>query len=141
MRYIATGRVHPERAGIRFSPIEWQMRDYGRVIAQCESSQITVEIDTTAFGGWTTAGIAAEHFAAIVVGALGFSLGSGYSVEVIQVLEEDGTPHVFGVRPAGATPDEHLGFEPHAPLCNRALQLATANAFFRLALRDFLRAL
>ena len=141
MRYIATGRVHPERADIRFNPIEWQIPDYGRVVARCEASQITVVIEATAIVGWPTAGIAAEHFAAIVVGALGFSLGSGYYVEVLQVMEEDGTPHVFDVRPAGAAPDDTLGFDPNGPLFHRALQLATANVFFRLALRDFLRGL
>lgn len=141
MRYIATGRVHPERADIRFNPIEWQIPDYGRVVVRCEASQITVEIDASAIADWSTASIAAEHFAAIVIGALGFSLGSGYTVEVIQVMEEDGSQHVFGVRPAGTTPDETLGFEPQVPMFHRALQLATANVFFRLALRDFLRAL
>lgn len=43
--------------------------------------------------------IVAEEIATILVGALGFSLGSGYWVELIQVTEEEGTPHVFGVRP------------------------------------------
>lgn len=139
MRYIATGRVHPERADIRFGPIEWQIPDQGRVIAQCDSSQITVLLELTSIDGWSSAYIAAEHFAIIVIGALGFSLGSGYSVELIQVIEENGTPHVFGVRPTGDTPDQTLGFNPHGPVFNRAFQLANQNVFFRLALRDFLR--
>ncbi len=139
MRYIVTGRVHPERADIRFGPITWQMLDQGRVIVQCDSSQITVLLELESIDGWVTAYIAAEHFTVIVIGALGFSLGSGYSVELIQVTEEDGTPHVFGVRPTGDAPDQTLGFVPHSHIFNRAFQLANQNVFFRLALRDFLR--
>jgi len=96
-------------------------------------------LEFTSIDGWATAYITAEHFALIVIGALGFSLGSGYSVELIQVIEENGTPHVFGVRPTGGTPDQTLGFDPHGPIFNRAFQLANQNIFFRLALRDFLR--
>ncbi len=120
MRYVATGRIHPERGDIRFSPIEWKIPEHGRAVAQSDSSQVTILLDLTSIDGFVTAYIAAEHFAHIVVGALGFSLGSGYSVELIQVTEEDGTPHVFGVRPTGDTPAETLGFEPHGPVFNRA---------------------
>jgi hypothetical protein len=111
------------------------------VVAQCDSSQITVVLELASIDGWATAHIVAEHFAFIVVGALGFSLGSGYSVELIQVTEEDGTPHVFGVRPTSDTPDSTLGFEPIGPILNRAFLLANQNLFFRLALRDYLRAI
>lgn len=141
MRYIATGRVHPERADIHFGPIEWQIPEQGRVVAQCDSSQITVLLELASIDGWATAYITAEHFALIVIGALGFSLGTGYSVELIQVTEEDGTPHVFGVRPTGETTDQILGFDPHGPIFDRAFQLANQNLFFRLALRDYLRAI
>ena len=141
MRYIATGRVHPERADIRFGPVAWQIPGNGRVVAQCDSSQLSVLLELPELDGWISAFIAAEHFAHIVVCALGFSLGSGYSVEIVQVTEEDGTPHVFGVRPTGVQPEETLGFEPHLPVFNRALLLASENLFFRLALCDFLRAI
>lgn len=141
MRYICTGRVHPERADISFGRIEWQIPDDGRVVAQCEASQISILLELSSIDSWITACIAAEHFAHIVVGALGFSLGSDYSVEVIQVTEEDGSSHVFGVRPTGDTPDQTLGFQPHGPVFTRALSLANRDLFFRLALRDFLRAI
>lgn len=141
MRYVVTGRIHPERADIRFSTVEWQIPNDGRVVASCDSSQITICLELSSIDGWITAFIAAEHFAMIIVGALGFSLGSGYSVELIQVTEENGTPHVFGVRPTGLTPEQTLGFDPHGHVLNRAFELANANIFFRLALRDFLRAI
>lgn len=140
MRYIMTGKVLPERANIFFSKIQWTLED-GVIWAQCDASQLTVILDLRSIDGWATAYIAAEHFAMIIVGALGFSLGSGYSVDLIQVTEEDGTPRVFGVRPVGETIDETLAFSPHEPVLNRAILLATENIFFRLALRDFIRAI
>lgn len=141
MRYVVTGRVLPERANINFSRVQWHVPEDGQVFAQCDASQITILLDLISIDGWASAHIAAEHFAMIIVGALGFSLGSGYSVELIQVTEEDGTPRVFGVRPVGATPQDTLVFESHNLIFNRAFRFATTNVFFRLALRDYLRAI
>ena len=141
MRYVVTGRVHPERADINFGRIEWQIQAGGRAIASCEASQLTVALELPSLDGWISAFIIADQLAHIVIGALGFALGSGYSVELIQVAEEDGTPHVFGVRPPGSAAGQTLGFEPHGPIFNRAFQLSNRNIFFRLALRDFLRAI
>ena len=141
MRYVVTGKVLPERADIHFSRVQWDIPDDGRVFAQCHSSQITIVLDLISIDGWGSAHIAAEHFAMIIVGALGFSLGSGYSVELIQVTEEDGTPRVFGVRPARENLQETLVFESHNSVFNRAFRFATTNVFFRLALRDYLRAI
>lgn len=141
MRYVVTGRVHPERADISFSQIQWQLHGGGTATASCESSQITLVLDAPSIDGWITAFVAGEQLAGIVVGALGFALGSSYSLELIQVIEDDGTPHVFGVRPTGSTPTETLGFKPHLPIFNRAFRLANRDIFFRLALRDFLRAI
>jgi hypothetical protein len=140
MRYTATGRLHPERADINFSRIELQLEGGDRAVLQCDASQITVLLDNPSVDGWISGYLVAEQLAHIVVGALGFSLGSGYSVELIQITEEDGTPHVFGVRPTN-TSGQSLGFDPHIAIFNRAFQLACRDIFFRLALRDFLRAI
>lgn len=140
-RYIATGRIHPERADVSFSKVTWEIPGEGKVTASCDSSQVTVVLELSNIDGWIAAHIAAEHFAYIVIGAVGFSLGSGYSVEVTQVTEDDGTPHVFGVRPTGRSLDETLGFAPHDEVVDRAFKLANTNIFFRLALRDYIRAI
>jgi hypothetical protein len=135
MRYVVTGRVHPERADISFSRIEWGTEGGGRISAQCDASQVTVVLDTPQIDGFITAHIAATHFAYLVVAALGFALGSGYSVEIVQVTEADGTPRVMGVRPGS------LEFDPNLSVFDRAVRLASDDLFFRLALRDYVRAI
>ena len=141
MKYIVTGRVHPERADISFGRIEMQLTGNGVAVATCDASQITITLDVQYLDGWISAYILAGDVANILVGALGFSLGSGYSTELVQVTEEDGTPHVFGVRPTGEEPGQTLGFEPYLPAFNRAVQLSGKDVHFRLALRDYLRAI
>jgi hypothetical protein len=141
MYYICTGRVHPERADISFSRIEMKFGDDHKAVASCDASQVTVVLNSAAVDGWIAAQILAADIASIVVGALGLSLGSGYSVEILQVTEPDGTPHVFGVRPAGEAPNSTLGFEGHLTVFNRALRLSGRDVFFRLAIRDYLRAI
>jgi len=140
-KYTVTGRIQPERADIGFGQLQIALDGGGTAVASADSSQITVVLDVPTIDGWISAKIAADDIANIVVGALGFSLGSGYWVELIQVTEEDGTPHVFGVRPTGDPPMTSLGFEPHNEMFGRALRLSARDIFFRLAVRDFLQAL
>lgn len=140
-KYIITGRVHPERADISFGRIEMEMADGQSAIASCDSSQLTVTLNMPNLDGWIAAMIMAEDIASIIVGALGFSLGSGYWVELIQVTEEDGTPHVFGVRPANPESGSTLRVEPQIDVFNRAYRLSGRDLFFRLAVRDYLRAI
>lgn len=141
MKYVVTGRVHPERADVSFSRVEMGFEGGGTAVASCDASQITITLNVPSIDGWIAAKIMADDVANIIVGSLGFSLGSGYTVELIQVTEEDGTPHVFGVRPEGETPGQTLGINPHIPAFNRAFRLSGRDVFFRLALRDYLRAI
>jgi hypothetical protein len=146
MRYFVTGRVHPERADVHFSKITMALQGGGMATASCEASQITVILDVPTLDDWIAAQIIAEEAANIMIGALGFSLGSGYSVEMIQVTEDNGTPHVFGVRPTRETPTretpvETLGFSPHDDIFTKSCRLSGKDIFFRLAVRDYLRAI
>jgi hypothetical protein len=140
MKCIVTGRVHPERANISFGVVQGATESGGTLSASCDASQITVSVDLPDLDGWISAHIQAEDFAGIAVGALGFSLGTGYWVELIQVTEEDGTPHVFGVRPTGELPGETLAVQPEEHGFARALRLSGRDVFFRIAVRDYLRA-
>ncbi len=139
-RYLATGRVHPERADISFDRIVMELSNEAGAVASCTLSQITVTLEAPKLDGWIAAKIIAEEIATIFVGALGFSLGCGYSVEIIQVTEEDGTPHVFGVQPTDPESGKTLRVEPQISVFNRAFRLAGRNVFFRLAMRDYLQA-
>jgi len=142
MRYVITGRVQPERAEISFSRVDMRIGENGKATLSCDASQVTVVLDIPSVDGWISAMLIAEDVASIVVGGLGFSLGSGYSLDLIQVTEEDGTPHVFGVRPSN--PEKHyetLAYDPHSEVFNRALRLAGRDIFFRLAVRDYLQAI
>ena len=141
MKYICTGRVHPERAGVSFGRIEMKIEGGDSAVASCDASQVTVVLEAPSLDGWISARIMAEDVANIVVGALGFSIGSGYSVELLQVTEADGTPHVFGVRPEGEKPGQTLAIDPCMPVFNRAFRLSLRDVFFRLALSDYLRAI
>ena len=141
MKYVCTGHVHPERAAVSFSRVEMNLVGGGSAAVSCDASQVTVVLDVPSVDGWIAACIVAEDVANIVVGALGFSLGSGYSVEILQITEQDGTPHVIGVRPVGEQPGQTLGIDPHGPAFNRATRLSGNDVFFRLALRDYLRAI
>lgn len=140
MKYFATGKVIPERANICFPQISWDIPDAGRVVVQCDSSQLAILIDLGDLDGIVSAYLQAEHFALIAVGSIGFSLGSGYSVEIVQVTEETGVPHVFGVRPTGID-GVTLGFEHSTRAFERTLTLSNKDIFFRFAILDYIRAI
>ena len=118
MKYLVVGRVHPERASVSFDRVELRLQGGGTAVTHCDSSQITVALDVPEIDGWISANIMAGDVANILIGSLGFSLGSGYSVEVVQVSEEDGTPHVFGVRPTGDSPIRLLPSNRRMPRSN-----------------------
>src|SRR5687767_6900817 len=124
MRYTVTGRVHPERADVRIAPYAWTHPDGHEVVISCEASQLTVHLNNTRIDGHISAFVTAEHVAQAVVSALGFSMATGYTVELIQVVEESGAIHVFGVR----VPD--LMFEPHGPVLAAAAELSKRDLFF-----------
>lgn len=141
MTYLCTGRTHPERAEVSFGRVKMTFGDGHTAVVSCDASQVTVVLDSRAVDGWVAAQIMATNLAGVVVGALGFSLGSGYTVEILQVTEPDGSAHVFGVRPGGPEPSQTLAAEAHQDVFNRATQLSARDVFFRLAVRDYLRAI
>jgi hypothetical protein len=139
-RYIAFGRVHPERADVRFTTIPLGIGSGGKAQVFCDSSQLTVVLMDCDLDGYLSAHIAAEHFASLVTNALGFYLGTGYSVELIQIIEDDGTPHVIGARPSGPK-GETLGFPDNQQLFEQVLRLSATDMFLRFAVGDYVRAI
>lgn len=137
-RYVSTGRVHPERADINFTSIEIGLGGVGKAQVHCDSSQLTVVIEGD-FDGFIAAHLTAEQLASMVVDALGMFVGTGYSVELIQTVEDDGTPHVFGARPHGPN-GETLAISDEA-FFGRVLQLSTSDIYFRFATADYIRAI
>ena len=135
MRYVATGRVHPERADVNIPRHSWVGSDGHQIILTCDSSQLTVVLEDPPVDGFVAAFFMAKQWAQTATAALGFSLATGYSVELIQLVEESGDAHVFGVR----VPE--LMFEPFAPVFAAAVELSTHDVFFRMALVDYSRAL
>ena len=141
MKYTVVGRVHPERADIYFDRIELNGPKNAKVVLRCDSSQLVAVVEHPDIDGWRSAQLLAEDAAMIIVASLGFSLGCGYSIEIIQSIDENGNSQVVSVKPDGKEQGEHLGFENHVIEFNRAFRLAAKNIFFRLALRDYTRAL
>src|SRR5262249_25141079 len=135
MRYTFFGRVHPERAGVWFKPQTWRRDDGHSLTISCDSSRLTVVADLASVEGYLDAFIMVEQVAQAVVSALGFALGTGYSVELIQVVTESGESYTMGVRPGD------LHFDPFGPVFLAASELAKKDVFFRLALRDYARAI
>jgi hypothetical protein len=72
MKYICTGRIHPERTDVSFSRIELKFAGGGGAVASCDTSQITVVVEDPSLDGWISARITAEGVANLMVGALGF---------------------------------------------------------------------
>ena len=135
MRYYATGRVLPERASVGFSRIQFAI-DSGTVAIACDASQIAVTLDSlSSVDGWITARVQAELYARVIVSNLGFHKGCGYSVEIVQVTEENGVAHVFGVGVVG------LAFAEGSRAFHRAFELSNRDLYFRLAVQDYVRAL
>lgn len=135
MRYNVTGRVHPERANVCFQPVQGHFANGTTFVASCDASQLHVMVDSPAIIDPATAKIAAEDLAHIVVASLGYALGSSYAVEAIQVIDADSKSSVFGVR------YEPARFADEQGIFNAAFELAFRNLFFRLAIRDYVRAL
>lgn len=139
MRFLASGRVHPERAETVFEEVKGSCGS-GAFAIKCDASQLSLALDLP--DGWSTAQarLVAQHYATMFVTALGFSNGSGYSAEIIQIFRDSGTADVFGVRPISED-RAGLGFEQQTEVFTRAVLLAAENIFFRLALRDYARAI
>ncbi len=135
MKLTVTGRVHPERAEVWFNPpVIWE-NEGGRVVVRCESSQLKVLVDVDFVDDSVIGYLVAQHLAQSSLSALGFAHGTGYSVELIQLLPEGGEPTVFGVRIPG------LMFDVPNDVFRSAVELSRKDVHLRMALRDYTAAM
>jgi hypothetical protein len=136
MKIIATGRIHPERADAWFTPrIIWETPSGAVIVVSCTASQFAVTIDDSAMQDIVSGFLEARQIGQVVASSLGFSLGVGYSIELIQVVTESGEATVFG---AGVP---ELKFENDSDLFRQAVEISRKNVFFRMAVRDYCNAI
>lgn len=64
-------------------------------------SQLNVHFEWPSPPDRLTIFYSAEYVAEGVVSAFGFTLETGYAVEMLQLIDSAGETHVFGVRPGG----------------------------------------
>ena len=134
MRYVVFGRVQPERADVWLSGPQVFRTPNGHVYTvRASSSQLTVIADVPEGTGHRDVFVMAEHFAEVAVSALSFAHGTGWHVELVQVVSEE--VETYGVRPG------QLEFDPAGEMFSRALELGKRDLYFRLALRDYVRAM
>lgn len=141
MKYYVTGRVMPERTAVSFPRMKFVHDEDGIADVSCDSSQLSILIDSPKLAGHLDAKLSAQQAAGIIINALGFSLGCGYTVEISEVTSEDGNSVVFGVAPSTVNGISHLAFDKEHNVFIRSLHLSSTNIFFRFAVRDYLRAL
>ena len=143
MKYVCKGQVYPERGNVGFEQFELKADGGHQITAvvSCKESQVTVVLNVPEDYLWETAHMRAEEIANIAVESAGFSIGSGCSAEILEVIEQDGTSHIVGFIPEGKESGQKLGIEPFLSSFHRALQLSSKNIFFRRALQDYLRAI
>lgn len=141
MKYYVRGRVMPERSAVSFSRMKFAHDEDGIADVSCDSSQLSILIDSPKLAGHLDAKLSAQQAAGIIINALGYTLGCGYTAEITEVTSEDGNSIVFGVAPRTLNGESQLAFTEKDTVFNRALFLSSSNIFFRFAVRDYLRAM
>ena len=141
MKFVCTGRVQPERVSAWLDQDILSLRQGGHATIFCTGSQIiTTLIDIPGVYNLETAYLVAKEVAQIFIGALGFSLDFGYSVEIVQVTDQNANTKIFGAEPLGTHSSNTPKVAPR-PILNPATKLSAENVLFRRALRDYLQAI
>jgi len=136
MKYFISGKVIPERAAVHFSEIVLDMNQHGKLKVICAAGQINAIFETP-IEDIVSAKLTVEHNVQMIVSALGFSLNCGYSVEIINVFEsgKEDKAIVFGVK---AETKNELN---QSEVFNESLHFSVKNVYFRMALKDYMRAI
>lgn len=134
MKFIATGRVHPERAEVNISQF-FESNEVASIRMYVGASQIVIHIDDPRIECVRSAHTISEHYAQAMVSSLGLANGCGYTAEITQILDYE-----FGVQVIGVG-EEELASEEHDMVFNNALRLTFRDPFFRFALLDYTSAI
>ncbi|HCG8574447.1 TPA: hypothetical protein NJ542_003011 [Vibrio parahaemolyticus] len=100
--YMLTGVVHPERADVNVTSTRIELGDSGDVINfSIYKSRIAFTVETSTLlneSGMNSLRLFAEEQVRTVVDSLGFLVGCGYDIEIIQCIEPQHQGHlIFGV--------------------------------------------
>lgn len=133
MKYIACGRIHPERAAVNIPFTEWNSDEVSYSFWSHES-QFIIKIDDPSIDGSVSAHLTTEHLTQMIVNSLGFKYGAKYTPEIIQVISEDDDWSVPGVKL------DELHLDGHE-IIGRTLDASRVNLHFRFAVRDYLAAI
>ena len=129
MKYVVTGVVHPERANVNISHPPMHPSTGGEIAIRCEASQLTIVLTDQPVDGYIAAFILAEHLAQAVISALGFSLATGYVVEIVQVISRfEWLSPTMSMPCAIPTDVHHYVFVRLKPLSQDLAQAKTANS-------------
>lgn len=134
MKFIAVGRIHPERADTRF-PSYFQSNETSSIRLFCWASQIVIHINDPRYDDIRTARMNAEHYAQAFISALGLASGGAYVAEITQILDYEDNVNVLGVR------EEELSLEDQQSVFDDAVMIGLRDPFFRFALMDYTRAI
>lgn len=138
MKYVAAGRVHPERVGVHIPKTIWE-REKGSISFECAASQILVMIDDPRVDNHWSAKYSAEHVSGIFISVLGFVIGCSYAVEITQVVDDEGillVPSVQMPELVVATNNIDIGTK-----IDSFSELARKDISFRFALKDYVAAI
>lgn len=134
MKFIAVGRVHPERADVSFTQYS-QSNGSSSIKLFCWASQLTIHVDDPRIEDSLAARLVAEHYGQTFVSALGLACGGGFIVEITQLLYGDDKIEVLGVR------HENLAHPEVLSTYMDSINLGMKDVYFRFAMLDYTRAI
>jgi hypothetical protein len=134
MKFIAIGRVYPERADVRFSEYS-QSNETSSIKLFCWASQLSIHVDDPRIDSLPSARLIAEHYGQTFLSALGLACGGGFVVEITQILNYEGGVDVLGVR------DESLEHPDFVSVYEAAIKLGMKDVYLRFAMLDYTRAI
>lgn len=138
MKFIAIGRVHPERAAVDIKEIVWEFEG-SKISVSCMCSQLFVVIDDPRVVDCLSAHGTAEHLAQVFLSSLGFLLGCGYKAEITQIIDEGNNSIVVGVQRPEVRFD--VADDAFNAMFDEVIGLVRKDLYLRFAILDYTSAI